>query len=444
MRDFWEFITESEYYINVSTNKTNYQYISKSKARLNRLKHLIYQIEQNGSPLMGEKVSEILLGAVNLNTLDLSYPFVDVKVVNPIKGVTENGELISIKTSRDSHTLEEAVTYVNGFRIDQLIQFGMNKLNLNLYKSGDFKSRNAMKLSNVISYYQYFIKKLFGDDEGIYTYVFSYSIIILNFFKEYLSTIKLEKNPKILKAIMVILTATFVDKKFNTNYIDSIGGRNSGKLFNINISGPSSEEHIKLEKIKQEVLNYISNSSHNFNSDYINYGDSLPNEISNLKISYCILFFDEETDDGKIILNLYKTQNLLFKDLFNNSMKIWLKKKYHISALNKYKKKEKKQNLYLNYDNVVLAFQGNKLSGGKVFDTHIKIQIEPNWTYKERAEGTKKMYVKIINKIKGIENDKKEKEILNLLNKHLNRINISDDKKRNLYINKFKQFLNYK
>lgn len=441
MQNFWEFITEGDYYINVSTNKTNYQYIKNDSTRFNRLKHLIYQIEQNGSPLMGEKISEILLGAVNLNTLDLSYPFVDVKVVNPVDGVTNTDELISVKTSRDSHTLREAVTYVNGFRIDQLIQFGMSKLDLQLYKSSSFKSRNAMKLSTVISYYQHIIKKLFGNDEGVYTYAFSHSIIILDFLKKYLSKIEAQPGTNSSKAIVGLVTAAFIDKKFNTSYIDDVGGRGEDKLLNINITVK------KLEKIKQSVLNYFSSeSSHNFSSDYINYGDGLPKEISKLQISYCILFFNEENNDGKndgkIVLNLYKTQSVSFDQLFNNSMNIWLKKNYHINNLNRNKFDQKKQNIYLNYDNVVLAFQGNNLSGDQVFDTHIKVEIEPNWTYRERDEGTKKMYVKIIDKIKGITNDEKEEEILKLLNRHLNRINVNDEEKRNSYINKFKQFLN--
>lgn len=426
---------ERTYNINVSTSKTNYQYIKRNNVRFNRLKHLIYQIEKEGSPLMGEKVSEILLGAVNLNTLDLSYPFVDVKVVNPIKGVTKNNELISVKTSRDTHTLREAVTYVNGFKIDQLIQFGMSKLNLKLYKSSTFKSRNAMKLSTIISYYQQFIKSLFGDDEGIYTYAFSHSIIILDFLKKYLSTIEAVTNKESLKAIMVLLTASFIDKKFNTNYIDNVSYRGGNGSVNINVSSRI------FEKIKQDIIDYFSSTSYDFSSDYFNYGDSLPEDIGKLQISFCILFFSKETEEGKIILNLYKTQSLSFKDLFNNSMKIWLKKKYHTSSLKRSQQKLKKQNLYLNYNDVVLAFQGNGLSGDEVFDTHIEVEIEPNWSYEERDESTKKMYVKVIDKIKGIENDEKEESILKLLNKLLNNINTSNDEKRDSYINKFKQFL---
>ena len=120
---------EKTYNINLSTNKTDYAFIKRSKARFNRLKHLIFQIEQSGSPLEGEKVSEILLGATNLNVLDLNYPFVDLKVVSPIKGVTKNNELISVKTSRDEHTLKNSVTYVNGFKIGQLIQFAIRTEN---------------------------------------------------------------------------------------------------------------------------------------------------------------------------------------------------------------------------------------------------------------------------------------------------------------------------
>lgn len=420
---------ERTYNINLSTNKTDYQFVKRNNSRFNRLKHLVYQIEQHGSPLEGEKISEILLGSVNLNTLDLSYPFVDVQVVNPIKGVTKNNELISVKTSRDKHTLKDAVTYVNGFKIEQLIQFGMSKLNLQLYKSKIFKSRNAMKLSTVVSKYQQYIKQLFGDDIGVYTYAFSHSITILNFLKKYLKTIEGEEdketNKEILFGIIVILSAVFIDKKFNTNYLETIGTRKEPGTISLNILPK------KLENIKNSILNYFSTEvTHDFNSDYFDYGESLPNKFDKMEISYCILFFDKETDDGKVVLNLYKTESVSFSELFNNSMKIWLKKNYHKRAL------LKKENLYLNYEDVVNAF-----GGGDVFSTHIKVEMEPNWNYKERSQGVKKLYVKVIDKIKGIENDEKQKEILKLLNKYLSKINSGDDEIKTSYINKFKQFL---
>ena len=55
---------EKLYNINLSTDQTDYHFL-KSKGRMNRLKHLIYQLEGSGSPIGGEKISEILLDCNN-------------------------------------------------------------------------------------------------------------------------------------------------------------------------------------------------------------------------------------------------------------------------------------------------------------------------------------------------------------------------------------------
>ena len=408
-------VFEKTYSINLSTNKTNYSFIGDEKYKLNRLKHLIYQIEQDGSPLKGEKISEILLGAINLNVMDLSYPFVDLKVVEPIKGVSKNNELISVKTSRDKHDLKNAVTYVNGFKIDQLIQFGMKKMKIELYKNKIFKGRNAMKLSTVISNYQKNIKRLFGNNLEIYTSAFVDTLKIFNVLKEYLEDIDPIFNKPLLNAVMMMVAASYIDKKHNTNYIDDIGDRYSSEKLSFSVLSK------KLEKVKSEIKSLFLNKNI----------DNIDSDFDDLNISYCILFFDK--DNGKdIVLNLHKTRSLPFQELFNNSMKIWISKRYHERSLTNFKNNKRKQNLYLKYEDVVEAF-----GGGDAFETHIKVEIGANWEYKERSEDIKKLYVKVIDKIKGIENNEKQEEVLKLLNKHLNNVNSTND----VYLKKFKEFL---
>jgi len=430
MLDFKLFL-EKVYNINLAANKTDYSYIGKNKGRFNRLKHLIYQIEQSGSPLEGEKVSEILLGAVNLNTLNSSYPFVDIKVISPIKGVTKNNELISIKTSRDAHTLEDAVTYVNGFKISQLIQFAITKIGLKIFKGNIFKDRFAMKLSSITSYYEKTINNLFFDDVNVYTYAFINTINILNFVKDYFNHLRgdhiIEEDRKILYAIISVCIAFFIDKKFNTNYIDRI-----------DIKLPRH----KLDEIKLDVREFISipNKRYDFKSDYSNFGDALPEEIKNLLVSYCIIYFNDESDE--VIMNLEKTQSVTFSELFDKGMKIWIRKGYHISHILgdiKSKKMIGNKNYYLNYKEVIEAFSTNTINGPDVFSTHIKVKIAADWEYKEREESVKKLYVKVIDNIKGIENDASQIKILKLLNKFLRKITSADQKTKDNYIQRFSE-----
>ena len=428
MLDYKLFL-EKNFTIDLKTNQTDYTYIGRNNGRFNRLKHLIYQIEQSGSPLEGEKVSEILLGAVNLNTLNLSYPFVDVKVITAIPGVTEENELISVKTSRDMHNLKDTVNYVNGFKISQLIQFAITKINLKIFKSEPFKERFAMKLSSITSYYENTINQLFSDDINVYTYAFVNSIVILNFLKEYFTYLKIdhiiEKDRNVLYAIMSVCIASFIDKKFNTNYIDRIIAKIPEQ---------------KLNEIKVNVQKFMSTSKFNFNRDFINYGDSLPSNIKNLKVSYCVIYFDESND--KVVLNLHKTHSISFGELFNNSMKIWIRKGYHMAhnlGVISTKKLVGKQNLYLKYEDVIEAFSTKDITGPEVFKTHIRVQFDSDWNYKEREESVKKLYVKVIDNIKGIDNDETQTKILKMLNKFLRKINTGDKHKRNEYIQKFSE-----
>jgi hypothetical protein len=96
-----------------------------------------------------------------------------------------------------------------------------------------------------------------------------------------------------------------------------------------------------------------------------------------------------------------------------------------------------KENLYLDYHGVVKAFEGNGLSGDDVFNTHIKIEFGHD--YKDKNLDTKKLYVKIIDKIKGIDTEDKETEvkILNLLNSYLDEINSGNKSRRDRVISDF-------
>ncbi len=414
----YKLFLERLYNINLVTNEIDYDFI-KSSGKINRLKHLIYQLEQTGSPLGGEKISEILLGGTNLNVLDLSYPFVDLKVTTPVEGVTLENELISVKTTRDKYTLKDSVTYVNGFKIGQLIQFAIKKMNLNLYKNKKFTRRNSIQLSSITSFYDNLIIKLFGENTAIYSFVFIHTLLFYLLLKEYLEKLS-EKDIIItdrdeLYTNIAVLLCTYVDEKYNTNYIDDIESKIK-KSSNYIINATYNVKNLFSQRIKEAI---------DSEDDDFNWLNFLPEEIRNLKISYCILFFDKDDDENKkIVLNLCKTQAISFQNLFKNTIKLWTEKKNDKSIPMHMKALSKKQNLYLNYDGVIKAFEGNNLTGNDVFNTRIKIEFTSEWTsqYQERPEELKKLYVKVIDKVKSIPNDEKEKKILTLLNKFLNKV----------------------
>ena len=428
----YKLFLEKLYHVNLISGKTDYN-ILKRRGRMNRLKHLIYQLEDTGSSLGGEKVSEILLGGTNLNVLDLSYPFVDLKVTEPVPGVTEEDELISVKTTRDKHTLKNAVTYVNGFKIGQLIQFAISKIDLNLYKSTTFKKRKAIKLSSVTSFYDNLIKDLFGANQDIYTFVFVHTLLFYSLLKEYLELLAKEEiiitDRDELYTNVAVLLCYYVDNKFHTNYLTNLKLKRSENY----IIETTNNLNILFSNRIKEVIDS--------EDEELSWLKFIPESIRNIRISYCILFFNED-DEEKVVLNLCKTQSITFERLFKNTIKIWTESSgnsvpMHLKALSK------KQNLYLNYQGVIKAFQSDKLKGDNVFNVHIQVEFDANWadTYHERPEDTKKMYVKVIDKVKSIPNDDKQTEILNLLNKFLNKIIDSDESDK--YIKKFSDIFNH-
>lgn len=431
----YKLFLEKLYNINLVNDEIDYDFV-KTRGRLNRLKHLIYQLEKSGSPLGGEKVSEVLLGGTNLNVLDLSYPFVDLKVTTPVPGVTIADELVSVKTTRDKHTLRDSVTYVNGFKIGQLIQFAISEIDLNLYKSKIFKKRKAIKLSSITSFYDNLIKKLFGENQVIYTFAFVHTLLFYSLLKEYLEILAnqdiiiTDRNE--LYTNMAVLLCYYIDKKFNTNYINQLESKIKGSQ-NYIVEATHNVENLFSRKINDVV------DSEDENFGWLRF---IPENIRNLKISYCILFFDKEDDDEKVVLNLCKTQAVSFQDLLRNTIILWTQSSngvvpMHMKAL------KKKQNLYLNYAGVIKAFETNELKGDDVFNTRFRIEFTYEWAsqYQERPEELKKLYVKVIDKVKSIPNDEKQGDILNLLNKFLNKV-IDHPVEAEGYIKKFSDMFN--
>jgi hypothetical protein len=268
--------------------------------------------------------------------------------------------------------------------------------------------------------------------------------------KDYLNYL-LKKNDRIdntkkLYNIIAIVIATFVDKQFNKNYtkdlITMLG------LKNIERKRKTSEPTV-LDAFNNRVNDFTKwYEQHGLNMNYIDPLDNIEfvEDIKDIEISYSILFFEKEAEGKNLVLNLYKTQSLPLKTLYKNSMNAWMttktvKKGSKTKELNEpfhiRKMQGSKENLYLDYHGVVKAFEGNGLSGDDVFNTHIKIEFGHD--YKDKNLDTKKLYVKIIDKIKGIDTEDKETEvkILNLLNSYLDEINSGNKSRRDRVISDF-------
>ena len=391
------------------TNSNIVKYKDFTKNSFARLFHLFYEMDEKGSPLVGEKISSLLFNAVNLNYYNKSYPFVDLIVKEPIDGVTENEEHISMKTSSTKHNLISAVTDVNGFKLRQLIQFILKKSDLNIYKTDNFSKRESIKYYTIIDG-MYSVFNILRKDT-------KYSNYYEDMFRNQLSYLFALKNA-----------------------IDNNVLYNNKSLKDMN-----SINNFLLDFIKQDLDN-IKNDELDFDFDtnieklYTMY------DFFDLPISFCVLYFDENLDDeSNINMHIQKTNIIKLKDLYQNSLDKWIEKGYHTKIWELKTAKlgddldvdNSKTNYYFNYNDIYNIFEEN--NEGE-FNTHIKIKMNSNkknkyLSYEEDADKKKdyerfqNIKVDVIDNIKSVPNDKMSNKVLNFINNILNKLdNESVDK----------------
>lgn len=432
----YDLFLESSYFINLDTGPNDYPLVARDTRRQNRLKYKTSKIERKGGSRLGEQISEILFNATNQNVIDTSHPFVDLRVLDDIENVAVKNEYISVKTSFVNHSLRTSVGTSGGFKIGQLILFALDQMNFRVYKTSDFKIRHSWQTYVFTTYLEEIILKLFSNNVHHYKYAFLHSLLIFKIILDYLKLLRKDKDPMMtdindLKAVVAVIAAKFVDAKYTrANYF----GR-------IETLEPNVSEFIQGHNTK--IQNYIRDNKLTIheprNNSWVR--EILPIGVRNIKISYCVIYFDKE-ENNRVILNVYKTKSLKFEDLFINTLNEWSQREYHIDAVNVYRRDRKKiKTLILNFDGVCAAFQNNGISDQRVFDTHIQIDLSLKHERDRRKIGTKMMYIKTINNIKGINSDEKEKDILRILNKSVKLLDVDDVNKKNARINAFSEFI---
>lgn len=148
----FERLLEKQYNLDLtnSTSDQNYEPLSNRSERL-RLRNLILSEDQEGDPTVAEKICEILLGGHNLNIHNRTYPLIDILIDNPIEGISEKGEMVSIKSSRKEKVFNPDDS--NTWSISPMIYFMLKKIDYQQFDSPIFKERNAVEYKEVIKLY---------------------------------------------------------------------------------------------------------------------------------------------------------------------------------------------------------------------------------------------------------------------------------------------------
>lgn len=389
-----------------STDNNVVKYKEFTKNQFGRLFHLFYELDDNGSPIIAEKISALLFNAVNLNYYNKSYPFVDLIVPEDksIEGITLPDEYISVKTSAKANTLNNAINEVNGFKLSQVLQFALQMTGVDFFEGENFSKRNTIKYFTILNE----LYKIFKIKQNATNYelIFKNQLKYIYLLKKIMDNGR-TYNGKILNNINNI-------NEFFTDIIDK----------DLRILNPS-------EMKKSHELD-----------DYIKEYDEMNNFYSKFHISYCVSYFDKDSDiNDSIILHVQKTKAINFIELYEKTIKEWVLLDYHKRILDD----ETSKNYYLKYNNIKTIF-----SEGDDFSNHIilKMSKEKRKKYFDISKDDTKtkdyhnfqnLKVEVIDNIKSIPNDKMSKDVLNFINNIVNKLDNENVNKENI-IKQFKDF----
>jgi len=449
---FADLLNESEILIDLDKKETELSHIKRygkmDLTKVNRLTHLLYNFDYNGSPLVGEKIAELLLNAVNLNYFNKSYPFVDLKVKEPIEGMTVKDEFISIKTSSTKHSLSSAITDVNGFKISQLILFVMNFLAdnqkpFNIFKSDIFKDRNAIRKDMIVTVYYRFMKAIDKIAPELYDHLFLFQLYYIILLSRYIETLRIPKKQMIentndFYSMLFGIVLTHVNSTFNKDY---------RREFEDALEDVSPRVYLSDSLIKQ----FSSMSFPN-----VNLASYLPSKVAEMRVSYCMIYFEPDVkgkvQTEEVVLHLQKTRSLSILDLLDRSINLWKDRGFH----KKETRDKNKENIYFNFQDIVKIFEEDKISQihksektGRIlksdveFDTHLKVIInkENIRNFSERPEKQTDLIVKVIDEIKGLPSDELTTKVLKDINKITNLMKIHNQRKKENFVDKFREFM---
>jgi hypothetical protein len=401
-----------------------------AKSKFGRLKSMVMSLDKHGSHLLGEKIGQILFGAHNLNYYDLSYPFVDIIVKDPVEGYSEKNELISIKTSSTKYSLKNATTDVNGFKISQFLNYLLKNLNFYVYRSGTeaIAGRNAYKTGTVLATYVKMIEEISQGDAEKYTQYYFSVLGYLALLKEFLDKYnEKEKKMVFIKGnVFRWLYAIFIiSNPSEKNHINSLLKKTVKKQL---VPNPITEEELNMVRriLGRDILPEAKDIKF-----------LIPDDLKKKKVSYCVFYFNKYSNNNtdQIVLNCAKTTAITIEELYEKSFELWREKGKHIKSLERSKGKSKFKNIYFNYENILEIFEDGRDS----FKDHIKIIISKSDKRDKYTEEHQEAIIQVIDKIKG-DYSPQAGELANYLN-NLMDLWYEEDEKKKIIVD-FKKFIN--
>lgn len=372
---------ETTYNVDLNLPKIDYPTATKptiNTADKNRLTNLVLDVDETGSWKIGEKISEILLGAPNLNYFNLSYPFVDLKVNKPVPNISEKDEYISVKTCRTANTLIGAFSEVNGFTFRSFLNFFIELVKMKVFKSDMFKNRNAYENHVIITMYFTEIMNKYDKMSTSYAVLFASVPIFMA---------KLQK---------------FMEYEWKTTKI--FYDKNDFEAFFHNLFVPVKNGGLGWD---EELIKNFKTNLKNWDL-FIKDSTIFPPNLYKTKISWALIYFDTpvKTSD-RFVLNLRKCDPIKIFDLYRKSAEIWVRKKYYMDELkisSKTGKAIKSKNIYFKHVDIAEILGYKNINAA--FPIHIKVTLQNVEEFKYRAgllpkKGTE-IAVDVINNVKGL------------------------------------------
>jgi hypothetical protein len=349
-----------------------------------QIKYHANKFERTASDEQAELLVASLFGA-EIETRDAAFR--DLVVIDPIPGVSIMNEYISVKSSQKKHSLEATIGNTNGFKINSLILFMMEKLHLRIYLNEKFIERNLIDYKVIFNYYKTHIYNLYyvkGGDLSAYIFAYTSCILVFKIIKDFLEELVekrefLEGSHTIRNVIAMALTA-FMDHNFKDKSVQNFPILEK----RIKVLPHELEEFMSIRKQFAEFFQSQTKKNLYTIRDGYNYIDETVFEkFREIKLSYCVVFFDKTNKKtGEETINIYKTQAVSCADLFKKTSQIW-------TAAGNFEKAVvyKKRNIYLPYNLIVQAFSGNGLVGRDVFETVITIKLPKDWNLRYKESG---------------------------------------------------------
>ena len=114
--------SEPDFGDNIEGGKQIYKTVIRKKSSLyNSIKKFAHQKSNDG--IFAENIIRLTLDGINLNHFYKNHPHVDICVVNPIPGVAEKNEILSVKSTKYFTTISKLLTDTKSIKIESLFSY---------------------------------------------------------------------------------------------------------------------------------------------------------------------------------------------------------------------------------------------------------------------------------------------------------------------------------